>query len=1508
MKTAGIKKGSSGSSRGFTLVEIMISIAISMIVALAIYSVYSTFYRQTATQDLMLEAQQNARVGINLMERELINAGYNAGTNVITVATPTSVTFAYSEPTGTTDLLRVTYNYDAGAKNLTRQQTNVTTGAVGATEVLVPNVASLTIAYYNENGVSIPAPINPAALVGTDLLINTVKFIDITLTTETKSIPPGSAAKKTFMLETHLRLRSIGIGQTAADETPPDAPTALAVREVANPAGAGGSCGKLQVRFTGSAAGDVSGYKIYYGVAPNSYTGVINVPTTQLTGSQYVCTKSGSTFTCTITPTTVALTPTLSFTGGAHSPANAVIYYFAAKAYDNSLNASEYSAAAFGDASTATIATSNYSFASGSNDSTINAGKPAAITSFTAADGAADGKVNLTWSLYSASSNPGVDKLRIYRSTSAFTYPVDSATQIAEITTPGSTTAYTDSNLTGCTLYYYAIAPVNCDTSLITSDAGDTANEQYASTDYGVSYGDGAGAGADLPVGADSSPPDVTPPGTPLISKRGDGSIVSGYKRTYITFTNPADSDFSHTLIYYNTSAGAANYPTVDTTIGSPTYGVISNGNPVPDSNVSWKGIKGRFETANATVSFIHDSEYTAAIEDVNWVHAPLLSQPAYFYVAVAYDKCGNPRMDSGSAQTLATLCGDGSVGSPEYGPPAAPPLGVSSWGCYSGDNYPWAGVQIYWNPITTSATENPDAAGYRVYRSPSAPFNTAVLKPSDLNATPCSSNPASSCYLGFIPIGSGTTFYDNYGLTDTGVTKYSYGIATTDCVYEERWIPNAEVVFRNNYSPWRDYNGALGAGVTPGMVDRDEAANVAKDAHRATLTGVSIDNSAGSGTGAITPSSTFRHDTATIFAENTANGTQSLNYLYIYWVNPSARLTNVAVGGGRSGAAVINTAVPAFYNWSAAGWGMDPYMMFGYVPLPNIQLPANARNIPITLTFDDGAGGPIDMRGDDFIVYLYNTNDSTGTTWCSSYLTVSKYWEWDGVSVSDGPTVNSVTQSNPSSPTFVYAVPGSGGSNTVPTDGVTYGTIQATGGTDTVITANISAGTLDETTGGTVAVSSAVLYYQQTALTVGTAPASGYTTLAMVNTAGNTWTGTIPQMVGASARRFWFYIVAKDADGNYDRAPEIAEGAYTFDQKPFGVCDVTPKAPTGLTTYSVSATQAAFSWPRVTQYSNNNPIAATDTLYYRVYRRNSLTGAFTKLLDVPDNATGSWVSATATAPATSARYVCELGALPGKCIWEDTIDANTNDLTYYVQSKNSCGADLNLSAQTGNWRECQGSTAAVIDVSPATINTNGTYTVTINDCSKSGNALSDVDAVHNIASIGATDFTSNITETAGDTGVFTASVLAQNAGAADTTGVYVSPTNLANDIVTVSCSVANGCSGPPTNATVTVTARACDFAPSQVAGLALTKVSTGSPKGIRLNWTASADTDPPYYSIYGKLGAGTYSLLTTVPAGTTTWLHEPAKTNGQTWYYYIVATDACPLSGAASAVQSLTW
>ena len=78
------------SNSGFTIIELLVVVALSGIVMTGIYSAYYTQQKSYVTQGEVAEMQQNLRVGLFNLEREIRMAGYDptggAGAGIITAS------------------------------------------------------------------------------------------------------------------------------------------------------------------------------------------------------------------------------------------------------------------------------------------------------------------------------------------------------------------------------------------------------------------------------------------------------------------------------------------------------------------------------------------------------------------------------------------------------------------------------------------------------------------------------------------------------------------------------------------------------------------------------------------------------------------------------------------------------------------------------------------------------------------------------------------------------------------------------------------------------------------------------------------------------------------------------------------------------------------------------------------------------------------------------------------------------------------------------------------------------------------------------------------------------------------------------------------------------------------------------------------------------------------------------------------------------------------------------
>jgi len=78
--------------RGFTLVELLIVMAILGMVITAVLGVYKSTQRMTYTQDEVVEVQQNLRVSLDQIGRDIRDAGFMVNGNAISVAAGNTLT------------------------------------------------------------------------------------------------------------------------------------------------------------------------------------------------------------------------------------------------------------------------------------------------------------------------------------------------------------------------------------------------------------------------------------------------------------------------------------------------------------------------------------------------------------------------------------------------------------------------------------------------------------------------------------------------------------------------------------------------------------------------------------------------------------------------------------------------------------------------------------------------------------------------------------------------------------------------------------------------------------------------------------------------------------------------------------------------------------------------------------------------------------------------------------------------------------------------------------------------------------------------------------------------------------------------------------------------------------------------------------------------------------------------------------------------------------------------
>lgn len=218
---------------GYTLVELLIALALTGIILAAVYGVYIAFYKTSGSQDLLIEAQQNARAGIAVIERDLINTGLNAeAVDVITKAKDDEIEFIFRDPRMTkisgTDTpnvrKKVTYKLktEDGVKYLTiKYKACDLVGYDDDENKIVGYIADtngLVFTYYAGDGNCVNGTLPNCNEPSNQSERNNIRLVKVSLTTKTSSNLPTSNAPSTIKVSTQVYLRNMGVsGGSASD-------------------------------------------------------------------------------------------------------------------------------------------------------------------------------------------------------------------------------------------------------------------------------------------------------------------------------------------------------------------------------------------------------------------------------------------------------------------------------------------------------------------------------------------------------------------------------------------------------------------------------------------------------------------------------------------------------------------------------------------------------------------------------------------------------------------------------------------------------------------------------------------------------------------------------------------------------------------------------------------------------------------------------------------------------------------------------------------------------------------------------------------------------------------------------------------------------------------------------------------------------------------------------------------------------------------------------------------
>jgi prepilin-type N-terminal cleavage/methylation domain-containing protein len=213
---------------GFTLIELLVSMGLTFMLLAAVYSVYRVQVHTVKVQEKRQEAQEYARAVVDIMVREIRNAGNNpleatSGTNCagtptaglpgIVTATSTSFAFTYdyrssgspSTPDGHCNSAdeEITYAYQTpGPQSCPSGTGDIVRSANGTTEPLTDcNVSAFSLAYYAKDASTVMSPVVAA----------NIQRVKMTITVQSKDPDGEFGGQVTSTVYSNIDLRNRGL-------------------------------------------------------------------------------------------------------------------------------------------------------------------------------------------------------------------------------------------------------------------------------------------------------------------------------------------------------------------------------------------------------------------------------------------------------------------------------------------------------------------------------------------------------------------------------------------------------------------------------------------------------------------------------------------------------------------------------------------------------------------------------------------------------------------------------------------------------------------------------------------------------------------------------------------------------------------------------------------------------------------------------------------------------------------------------------------------------------------------------------------------------------------------------------------------------------------------------------------------------------------------------------------------------------------------------------------------
>lgn len=203
------------NEKAFTLIEILIVIFIFSLIGAIIGGSYIAGNRLNASQEGVIEIQQNIRVAFQMMARELRMAGFETEPHWNAMVTKSLNRITAGETGDNADSLQISYLVDTNNDGIQDSTANVTyfldannnlnrtfnNGINPATtDQIASNIAAMWLSYLSSDGTWKAAPDNPPVPAPASWAnINTTRAVSITLVGESSKINQNNNWARTYV-------------------------------------------------------------------------------------------------------------------------------------------------------------------------------------------------------------------------------------------------------------------------------------------------------------------------------------------------------------------------------------------------------------------------------------------------------------------------------------------------------------------------------------------------------------------------------------------------------------------------------------------------------------------------------------------------------------------------------------------------------------------------------------------------------------------------------------------------------------------------------------------------------------------------------------------------------------------------------------------------------------------------------------------------------------------------------------------------------------------------------------------------------------------------------------------------------------------------------------------------------------------------------------------------------------------------------------------------------------